>query len=796
MVTNRVRAVGDHNVGSITATIRTRGTDTRRLDTRKRSYKNFDPNIYRQRLERENWSEIFDITNVDLAYNFFESRVVGILDDMCPYKTIQHRKECKTWLSDETKAMMITRDITRERARESNDTEAWKTYRSQRNLVNRLVNHDRSKHYDDIYSRHCENKDVGAIYKAAKNQIGWSKNTSPTSFTIDGKKITDPQDMANLQSKTFADKTTKLLNELPPPSIDPCASLQHSLDKWGNKKDNRDIFDFKTITNIDTLKILKDLGNTTSEANDRIDTLSLKHGAQILYGPITHIINCSIKTAKFATKWKIGKLLPLHKGKGLDPKDPKSYRPISLLPIMGKIVERVLQPQILNFMENSGQLNSNHHSYRKNHSTVTAMLQLSDAIFQGCDVKKITTLITLDQSAAFDVLCHQTLTRKLSLYNFSDNVITWIESYLKYRSQYVSIGTRNSTFRNVTSGVPQGSVLGPILYVLYVNELPSIMNEVDCTNDVHVMRDDSNLFNDNCEACGQMPTYADDSTVVIATKSRFESQDRIVKIIERVKIFLAANSLSLNLGKTEIVEAMVRQKRVRLPGLPPQLSVVKPDGSLKIILAKEHCRLLGANLNKDVTWSHQLELGEKPILKALRSTLGVLTHISKHMSVSCRLLLANGLFISKLLYLLPMWGGLSVRDSKKLQTIMNKCARMVLGVSRRTRTRALMVGCGWLYFRELVDYHSLVQMFKLVNIGTPENLRNKLKILPNKKIEITPARLKIASKSFRWRTTKVWNDLPDNILNIVKLSIFKKVLRRFMIDSRADVAQRRPPDPD
>ena len=163
---------------------------------------------------------------------------------------------------------------------------------------------------------------MGAIYKAAKNQIGWSKNTSPTSFLIEGKKITNPQDMANLQAKTFADKTAKLLQELPPPLIDPCDSLQNSLNKWGAKKDSRDLFELKTITSMDTLKILKELGNSTSAANDRIDILSLKHGAQILYEPITHIINCSIKTSNFATKWKIGKLLPLHKGKGLDPKDP------------------------------------------------------------------------------------------------------------------------------------------------------------------------------------------------------------------------------------------------------------------------------------------------------------------------------------------------------------------------------------------------------------------------------------------------------------------------------------------
>ena len=309
-----MRAVGDHNV--INVTIRTKGSDTKRLDTRKRSYKNFNPSVFRQRLERETCSEIYDITSVDLANDFLESRVVGILDELCPYKTIQFRSVCKTWLSEETKDLMKTRDNTRETARQTDNADDWKLYRSQRNKVNRLVNTDRRKHYDDIYTKHYENKDVGGTYKAAKNQAGWFKNTSPTSFLIDGRKITDPQDMANLQSKTFSDKTSKLLDELPPPTIDPCASLQSSLNKWGNKKESREIFKFKPITNMDTLKILKELGNTTSQANDRIDALSLKHGAQTLHGPITHIINCSIKHLKICYKVENWKAPPSAQGQG------------------------------------------------------------------------------------------------------------------------------------------------------------------------------------------------------------------------------------------------------------------------------------------------------------------------------------------------------------------------------------------------------------------------------------------------------------------------------------------------
>ena len=458
-VTNVVRAVGDHNV--ITAIVRMKGSDNVRLDTRKRSYRNFDPVTYRLRLESENWSEIYKISDVDLANDFLESRVVAILDELCPFKTIQYRTECKSWLSDDTKDMMNIRDNTRERARVANDAELWTSYRSQRNLVNRLVNDDRKKHYDELYARHSKNKDVGAIYKAAKNQVGWKKSSTPASFTVEGNKVTDPLVMANLQSKTFEEKTKCLLENLPPPSIDPVSVLQNSLNSWGVKKDSRDIFEFRKVEKIDILNVLKDLGNTTSSGNDKIDALALKHGAQVLHGPIAHIVNCSIASSKFASRWKIGKLIPLHKGKGLDPTSPLSYRPISLLPILGKIVERCLQPQILNFMEESGQLSVNHHSYRKNHSTVTAMLQICDAIFNGCDQNKITTLVTLDQSAAFDVLSHEILTRKLAMYNFHVSVISWVTSYLTFRSQYVSIGTQELVIQQCDLGCPTRICSGP-----------------------------------------------------------------------------------------------------------------------------------------------------------------------------------------------------------------------------------------------------------------------------------------------------------------------------------------------
>ena len=132
---------------------------------------------------------------------------------------------------------------------------------------------------------------------------------------------------------------------------------------------------------MEILKIIEKMGNSTSTAHDDLDNMMIKHGAAALHEPIIHLVNSSITQQKCAARWKIGRILPLHKGKGLDRESPTSYRPISLLPVLGKITEKAVQCQIMKFMRDTEQINENHHAYRENLSTTTAMLDLSDTIF-------------------------------------------------------------------------------------------------------------------------------------------------------------------------------------------------------------------------------------------------------------------------------------------------------------------------------------------------------------------------------------------------------------------------------
>ena len=313
----------------------------------------------------------------------------------------------------------------------------------------------------------------------------------------------------------------------------------------------------------------------------------------------------------------------------------------------------------------------------------------------------------------------------------------------------------------MTNRVPQGSVLGPILYILYVNELTNVINDPNCNDSTH--KDKTKLFTDNCSKFGSIPTYAADLMYQVSTNTRFEAQEKINVNIEKIKTFLDANSLSINMDKTEILETMIRQKRTRILGVPPQLSITNREGILKVIEAKVSYRLLGTNLNSDMTWKHHLETGDKPILPGIRSQIGILRHIGQNMLKKSRLLLANGLIINRILYLIPMWGGLSGTEMRKIQVLLNRCARLVTGLSRRTRMRTLMQVCNWLYAMELVKYHLLLQMWRMLQLGSPYNLSRLVSLDTENKVSMNNSRIVLVRNSFKWRAVKDWNELEDDL---------------------------------
>ena len=166
------------------------------------------------------------------------------------------------------------------------------------------------------------------------------------------------------------------------------------------------------------------------------------------------------------------------------------------------------------------------------------------------------------------------LLRKMKKYGLDDSAIQWLESYLNLRTQYVSVAGKDSTMKMVPGGVPQGSVLGPVSFTIYTNELSEATKNVNCDNSEHVEEIEEDLFGQDCNKCGITPVYADDSTHVVRSTDRQINQQQLANNLQKITIFLQSNNLTVNQSKTKIMETIVPQKRCKLSGNEPMLAVL------------------------------------------------------------------------------------------------------------------------------------------------------------------------------------------------------------------------------
>ena len=284
-------------------------------------------------------------------------------------------------------------------------------------------------------------------------------------------------------------------------------------------------FSLSETTTSEVLEMIKNMKNSHAFGRDLIDSTTVKLGAEVLAPVFKHLINLSINSSKFPQKWKLARVFPLQKASDCDITSPSSFRPISQLPLISKMTERVIQKQLLSYLENSGQLHVNQHAYRNKTSTTTALIQMMNQIATATDHNLTTTTMGIDQTAAFDCVDPRILLDKLSFYGLDHGAISWIESYLSGRSFYVVIGSTSSKIHFTHYGVPQGSVLGPLLYLCYINEFPAAMEDNFCVDPIH--RDDRVLFGGKCDDCGTLTVFADDSLYVYSSNNRTLNQEKI-----------------------------------------------------------------------------------------------------------------------------------------------------------------------------------------------------------------------------------------------------------------------------
>jgi hypothetical protein len=538
-------------------------------------------------------------------------------------------------------------------------------------------------------------------------------------------------------------------------------------------KDKTSVFSLSCVHPDAVRKIILGLKNSKSYGVDTIDTYIIKLMVDDILPAVTHIVNLSIQHAAFPSLYKIAKVIPLHKKD--DPLLPKNYRPVAILCIISKVIERVIFLQIVEYMNCNNLFHPNHHGFRAHHSTSTAMIQMYDSWVQAVDKGELTGVCMLDMSAAFDVVDHVILLDKLKLYGFDDKSLKWMEDYLSGRTQAVYVDGALSPFLSVNVGVPQGSILGPLCYVLFTNDLPETV--LDNQSHVHWSH-----LTTHCAECGGLCCFADDSTYSVSSDDQDILENKLNERYAVLAQYMGNNKLKLNDDKTHLLIMTTKQKQ-RLINI--NVKIDTPTEEIRPIKSE---KLLGIFIQDDLKWTDYIQNNEKSLIKQLNSRLNALKMISYVASFKVRLMIANGVFCSKLIFQISLWGGTEEFLLNSLQIVQNKAARFVARRGIYTPVADLLKQCGWLSVRQLVFYHSVMQIYKTIFTTYPQYINSKLsnqfpyntRLAQSDSVRMGAdfqSKLELTEKSFMNRATISYNLLPPELRRTPKLETFKEKLK-------------------
>ena len=765
-----VLVVGDSDHLGVVVTKYTRSAPIKPRTVIKRSYKNFNIELFLTDILNSTIdNDVTGSNDIEEAAEIFEQGFRSILDKHAPIKVFQMRKHYSPYVSELTKNLIKQRNYLKEEAIATGDKNAEKAFKKKGKEIKKALTVDKDNYFQKDFGEHI---DPSTSWRAVKMILGQNNNLAPT--VIKNKNeigeielVSNPKKLANLFNHYFREKI-QLLREKTnqPPVVPPTERLR----KWLVKRDEPPPpFQIKPINKTDFRKIMKKMKPKRVHGIDWIDSYSLKIASPLLEDSLIHLINLSIKDAKFSSRWKPQLIFPLHKKNERD--CISNYRPVSHLVQVGKMVEYAVYFQIMEHFIRNNLFHQNHHGSLANHSTATATIQLVDMCLEAADNGELAGLCLLNQSAAYDLLCHQTLQEKLQLYNFSESSISWLMSYLGGRTQLVQVEARTSSQAECDdSGVPQGSVLGGLLHVVNSNDFP------------------------DCHEEGEAVVYVDDDSDFVKDKEPDKLNEKIQIEAQNSAQWLKDNRLVVAGEKSKLL--IIGTSEMRATKQLRDNMKILVDG--KEIIESSSEKLLGLVLNNRLTWKNHLygDVNNQGLIPQLSKRLGMIMKISKYMKKEKLKNFAAGIFYSKLNYCLPVFGNIfgmdrykeenrrffsyTMKDNNNLQVLQNKLNRILLDAEYNTPTCDLLKQTGSLSIHQMIAYHTALTTYKIVQSGKPSYIAAKLKIRSRNTRQgrgmIVPPdyRLSIAREGFIYRGAQLMNILHDDLRNESNIHKFKR----------------------
>lgn len=592
-----------------------------------RSFSSENMNYFRARVSEHDWSSVYGKDSVDAAYNEFLANFTSIYNESFPIKCVKVKRRIrKPWVGPNEMKMIIKKNKLFKAFLRTRDPATLAEFKRHRNKVNSELKKSKAAYFDSLFL-HAREQHRNSVWKIINNFLK-RKNESDNALQL---KINN-QEISGLAlaehfNKHFTSTPAQLANLRNPPNL---------------YKANSTIFMRPTDVN-EITSTFSNLKNTKSTDVNGLQIGPVKYVIDIIVPYLEYIFNLVLESGSFPYAMKQARVSVIFKAGNKN--EPTNYRPISILPVFSKGLEKVVLTRLNNFFAKNNLLTDCQHGFRPGKSTETALLTLKEKIIENIESNKLTLAIFIDFSKAFDYLNRDLLLEKLDSYGVRGVAFSLIRSYLSDREQCVAIGDSVSSFLSNHSGVPQGSVLGPFLFNIYVNDIVEI---------------DKNA---------QFILYADDTTILVSGLDIHEVTKKAEHVLEKLSLWSDGNALKINASKSKAILFQAKNKHANIHN---DLKL----GSVPIEIVRSY-KILGVTFSTTLSWNCHIQ----SLSKSLSAAVGALSRCRHLFPIAAKLQIYHALFASHINYCTLVWGTTTIGNLNTITLLQKKALRSIANVA-------------------------------------------------------------------------------------------------------------------
>lgn len=698
-----------------------------------RSYKYFNPDNFYRDLQLANIEQIFYVADLDIKLETFNSLILNVFDKHAPLVTSRISKKYCPWLTDNIKHMISLRKKALQKFKKTKNKTDGVYYKDLKNFVNTAIKNE----------------------KRAYLQFKLNNNNHKTLW----KDLKELNIYDNSQNNVIPDHLCEV-NDINRYFINSQNSNEPHLDTLDfyntNIRTRIDTFNFKLISNETVLKHLSTI-KTKAAGCDDLNINMIHLCCPYILPFLTHIINSCIEKKYFPQCWKISHIIPMPKLKNIT--EMKDLRPISILSVLSKLFEKILNEQIREHLNKFHILPALQSGFRPGHSCASALLKVTDDILSAIDKNKLTVLVLLDYSKAFDLINHRLLLAVLHYFGFGADALALLSSYLIGRKQRVLLNSIFSEALEVKSGVPQGSILGPLLFTIYTSNFYSYVNYCEA----HYYADDTQLYfsfdiSNLDDACSKI--NADLQSLLLASSN---------------------HSLTINPNKSAV---MLFGRKSQREQCLYNLHIVIDNEPLNVV---DITKNLGLQLDPTLKFSSHIT----KCLKRAYCNLKLLYGSNYVLDKKSKIILCNSLVLSHFNYLDVVYHScLTMFDQSRIQRVQNACIRFIFGIRKYQSVSHKLLELKWLNMKERRILHMCCFYHKVITSKTPSYLYSKIAFGDTlhdlntrycKRIFVPRHTTAIYKSSFSYSICKYYNAIPDNLKKLHSDS-FKIHLNKAFLD--------------